>query len=503
MALKQSQHLRLQQKLSPQQIQLMKLIQMPVISLEQRIKEELEMNPALEEEDENTDAEEDFMNEDSSVAEIDNENNNETIDTEDHDTEDTPLQNDDISFEDYVDEDEFTDYKYQLNNTSKDNDFKDAPMREQNDFHDILEEQIGLLNLDPTQLAIGMYLIGCIDDDGYIRRDTNSLVDDLAFTQNVHTSSQEVNEMIKVLQSLDPPGIAARSLQECLLIQLERSPHKTKEIHFAIDIVKKCMDEFSRKHYSKIAMKLEISEEELREILPEITKLNPKPGSTASGEVSQNAQEVIPDFYISSTDGELELNLTSRNMPDLKVSSEYMEMLTRYNKQKDKSSTDASGFIKNKIESAQWFIEALYQRKETLLIAMNAIMKMQSEYFLTGDETKLKPMILKDIAEKVGLDISTVSRVANSKYVSTPFGTFPLKFFFSESLVTDSGEEVSSREVKKILSNFIGAEDKRNPLNDDALCKILKENGYNIARRTVAKYREQLDIPVARMRREI
>jgi RNA polymerase sigma-54 factor len=501
MALRQSQHLRLQQKLSPQQIQLMKLIQLPIMALEQRIKEELELNPALEEDNDNS-VEEDFTNEESSVTDVDNETDAENFETEDRDNEEVSLQNDDISYEDFVDEDEFADYKYQINNSGKDDDLKETPLRELTDFHDVLEEQLGMLDIHDGKYTIGLYLIGCIDDDGYIRRDTHSLVDDLAFTQNIITNDVEVEEMIKVLQSLDPPGIAARSLQECLLLQLERNPHKTKEIHFAIDVVKNCMEEFSRKHYDKIARKLDINEEDLKEILHEITKLNPKPGSTSELS-SQNIQEVIPDFVITSTDGELELSLTSRNMPDLKVSADYLEMLTRYNKAKDKNSKEAAGFIKNKVENAQWFIEALFQRRQTMLIAMNAIMKQQSEYFLTGDETKLKPMILKDIAEKVGLDISTVSRVANSKYVTTPFGTFPLKFFFSESLSTDSGEEVSSREVKKILSDFIGAEDKRKPLTDDALCKILKEKGYNIARRTIAKYREQLDIPVARMRKEI
>ena len=498
MALKQSQHLRLQQKLSPQQIQLMKLIQMPVIELEQRIKEEMEQNPALEE-DEGPDAEEDFTREDSSVSEVDKESD----EAEDHDSDDTPIQNDDISYEDYVDEDEFADYKYQINNNSKDNDFKEAPQRELNDFHDALEEQIGMLALNNTQYTIGLYLIGCIDDDGYRRRDTNSLVDDLAFTQNIHTTVGEVDEMIKMLQSLDPPGIAARDLKECLLIQLERVKYKTKEVYLAIKVVEKCMTEFSRRNYGRIAIKLNIEEEELKYILPEITKLNPKPGSNYSNESSEGARAVIPDFYVSNIDGELELSLISRNMPDLKVSQDYLEMLTRYNKQKDKNSTEASGFIKNKIESAQWFIEALFQRKQTLLIAMNAIMNRQSEFFLTGDETKLKPMIMKDVAEKVGFDISTISRVANSKYVSTPFGTFSLKFFFSESLSMDSGEEASTREVKKILSDFIGAENKSDPLTDDALCKILKEKGYNIARRTIAKYREHLNIPVARMRKEV
>src|SRR5665213_1796107 len=281
MALRQSQHLRLQQKLSPQQIQLMKLIQLPIMALEQRIKEELELNPALEEEDESLDKEEDFMNEESSVNEVDAESDNETIDAEERDTEEITLQNDDISYEDYVDEDEFADYKYQINNSGKDNDLKETPLREFTDFHDVLEEQLGLLDVHEDKYVIGLYLIGCIDDDGYIRRDTHSLVDDLAFTQNIITTDVEVEEMIKILQSLDPPGIAARSLQECLLLQLERNPHTTKEIHYAIDVVKNCMDEFSRKHYDKIAKKLEISEEDLKDILHEITKLNPKPGSTS------------------------------------------------------------------------------------------------------------------------------------------------------------------------------------------------------------------------------
>ncbi|MBS1647592.1 MAG: RNA polymerase factor sigma-54 [Bacteroidetes bacterium] len=495
MALKQSQQLKLQQKLSPQQIQLMKLIQLPIIALEQRIKEELEENPALEEENEHQ-TEDDFSGEDNTDF------TSEENDHESSEAEENSRQNDDIAYEDYVDEDEFSDFKYQINNSGKDSETREIPIKDGMDFHDVLEEQLGLLDLSETQYIIGLYLIGCIEDDGYIRRDTHSLVDDLAFTQNITATDAEVETLIHTLQSLDPAGIAARNLQECLLLQLERHPNKTREIHHAIDIVKNCMDEFSKKHYEKIIRKLAISEEDLKEALHEITKLNPKPGST-SGQAAENVQEIIPDFVLSNTDGELELALTSRNLPDLKISDDYLEMLTRYNKEKDKTAKEASGFIKNKIENAQWFIDALLQRKQTLLIAMNAIMKYQKEYFLSGDETKLKPMILKDIAEKVGLDISTISRVANSKYITTPFGTFPLKFFFSESLSTESGEEVSSREVKKILSDFIHTEDKRHPLTDDALGKMLKEKGYNIARRTIAKYREQLDIPVARMRKQI
>lgn len=493
MALKQTQSLRLQQKLSPQQIQLMKLIQLPVMALEQRIKEELETNPALEEEsDSTTENEEEFSADEAPTTEDDREPD---------DTDSSISKEDDVSYEDFVDEDEFADYKYQVSNSGKDNDFKEIPIRETTDFHDVLEEQLGLLDLDEKLYTIGLYLIGCIDDDGYIRRDTGSIVDDLAFTQNISATPEEVEQMIKMLQKFDPPGIAARSLQECLLLQLERSEEQTREVQLAIEVVKQCMEEFSKKHYDKIARKLNIPEEDLKDVIGEITKLNPKPGG--AGQSMQSIQEVIPDFVITTNNGEPELSLTSRNMPDLKVSPEYLEMLTRYNKQKDKTAKEASGFIKNKIESAQWFIDALFQRQQTLLLAMNAIMQYQKEYFVTGDETKLKPMILKDIAEKVGLDISTVSRVANSKYVTTSFGTFPLKYFFSESLSTDSGEEVSSREVKKILEDCISAENKKKPLTDDALCKILKDKGYNIARRTVAKYREQLDIPVARMRKEI
>ena len=500
MALRQTHFLKLQQRLSPQQIQLLKLIQLPIMALEQRIKQELELNPALEEENESLDTEEDFTNED--TPEIDRETDGEINDKEEPETDEMELPRDDSSYEDYVDEDEYAEYKYQVNNKGKDDDFKEIPAKELTDFHDVLEEQLGLLDISETQYVIGLYLIGCIDYDGYIRRDTNSLVDDLAFTQNVITTATEVEEVIKMLQAFDPSGIAARNLQECLLLQLNRMPNQTREIHFATDIIRQCMEEFSSKRYDKIIQVLGISEEELKDALAEITKLNPKPGGT-SGQTISSGQEIIPDIVISSNNGELELSLISRNLPDLKVSKEYLEMLTRYNKQKDKGSKDAAGFIKNKIENAQWFIDALLERRKTILISANAIMKHQAEYFHTGDETKLKPMILKDIAEKVGLDISTVSRVVNSKYVNTPFGTFSLKYFFSESLSTDSGEEVSTRQVKKILTDLVANEDKRNPLTDEGLQKALKEKGYNLARRTIAKYREILEIPVARMRRGI
>ena len=377
MALRQTQQLRLQQKLSPQQIQLMKMIQLPVMALEQRIKEEIETNPALEEENNEEETTDDF-NDDLEAPVGDDLEKNEEEENE------APIQHDEVSYEDFVDEDEYADYKYQVNNQGKDNDFKESPLREVTDFHDQLEEQLGLLELNEKQYTIGLYLIGCIDDDGYIRRDSGSLVDDLAFTQNINATETEVEELIKVLQKLDPPGIAARSLQECLLLQLERNPHHTREVHYAMDVVKKCMDEFSKKHYDKIAAALELNESDLKDILAEIIKLNPKPGS-ASAQAGQNIQEVIPDFVITTNEGELELSLNSRNMPELKISKEYMEMLTRYNLAKDKTSKEASGFIKNKIENAQWFIDALMQRQRTLLICMNTIMKFQKEYFLSRE----------------------------------------------------------------------------------------------------------------------
>lgn len=495
MALRQAQTLKLQQKLSPQQIQLMKLLQLPTIALEQRIKEELEANPALEEgndeaEDEIQDEFEDDVN-DGEENEFDEEGEAEP-----------ERMDDEISFEDYMDEEESADYKYEITNAGKDDDHKEAPLSVGPDFHDLLEEQLGLRDLSDHEYQIGLYLIGCIDEDGYLRRDLDSVVDDIAFSQNITTNVEELESVLKTMQSFDPPGVGARNLQECLLLQLERKNPRTREIHFAIDVVKHYMDEFSKKHYDKIARHLDVEDEdELKDIINEITHLNPKPGGASSN--NSIAGDIVPDFVINNSDGKLELSLNQRNMPELKLSKEYLEMLTEYSKNKDRSSKEASTFVKSKIESAQWFIDALFQRQQTLLVTMNSIMKHQEEYFMTGDETKLKPMILKDIAESIGLDISTVSRVANSKYVTTPFGNFLLKSFFSESLSTDSGEEVSTREVKKILKDCIDEENKKKPLTDDALMVILKEKGYNIARRTIAKYREQLDIPVARLRKEI
>ncbi|MFN5182019.1 MAG: RNA polymerase factor sigma-54 [Bacteroidota bacterium] len=493
--LKQGQFLKQLQKLSPQQIQLMKLLQLPTTALEQRIKEELEANPALEE---GTDEEDEINNEE----EIERDDEIEGSENDADDESEIEKIDDELDLEDYMDDVEAAEYKYEINNNGKDVEQREVPLSVGPGYHDLLEQQLGLRDITDHQYTIGIYLIGCIDDDGYLRRDLDSIVDDIAFSQNITTNVDELMVILEIIQSFDPPGTGARDLQECLLLQLDRKQVKTKETHFAIEVIKKFMDEFSKKHYEKIAKKLDIDEEELKEVIEEITQLNPRPGSS-SGETERIVSEVVPDFILSVADGKIELGLNQRNMPELKVSKEYIEMLRQYSKSKDKSGKEAGTFVKGKIENAQWFIDALLQRQQTLLLTMHAIIEYQKEYFLSGDETKMKPMILKDIAEKIGLDISTISRVANSKYIITPYGTFLLKSFFSESLSTESGEEVSTREVKKILEDCISAENKKKPLTDDALAKILKQKGYNIARRTVAKYREQLDIPVARLRKEI
>lgn len=483
--LRQVQSQKLLQKLSPQQIQLMKLLQLPTIALEQRIKEEMEINPALEEgeeEEEENELENEFEEE---------------ISSEDEN------QREDFSISDYMDDDEGASYKLKVNNTSPDEERKEIPFSVGVSFQDMLESQLGMKDLDDREYQIALYLIGNLDDDGYLRRDIPSIVDDIAFSQNISTNEEEMEKLLRVIQEFDPAGVGARDLQECLLIQLRRKQPQIGIIQLATEVVEKQMDEFSKKHYDKISKKLEIDEEILKDVIHEILKLNPRPGnSMADGQKS--FQQVIPDFLISVDEaGELQLTLNSRNAPELRISKAYTKMMEEYSKTKDKANKEASMFIKQKLDGAKWFIDAIQQRSYTLLYTMNAIMEYQREYFLEGDETLLKPMILKDIAEKVGLDISTISRVANSKYVQTPFGTFLLKTFFSESLSTDSGEEVSTREVKKILEDCIAAESKKKPLTDDKLTKILKEKGYNIARRTIAKYREQLDIPVARLRKEL
>lgn len=487
--LRQNLSQKLLQKLSPQQIQLMKMLQLPTIALEQRIKEEMEANPALEEGEE---VEEEENKEDEDIL------SDETGDDENEDG----LEKDDFSMDEYINEDEGESYKTKANNASADDEHREIPVTSAISLQEILENQLGLQDLDDHKYQVALYLIGNIDDEGYLRRDLASIVDDIAFSQNITTTEQELLDMLHIIQQFDPAGVGARDLQECLLLQLQRKDDRYVEIALAIEVVKNHMEEFSKKHYEKIQKKLELDEEQLKEVIHEIVKLDPKPGNS-SGDNQKNIQEIIPDFILTNSDGILELSLNSRNQPELRVSKDYQQMQDEYSKAKDKQSKEASSFVKQKIESARWFIDAIKQRENTLMATMRTIMEYQFEYFLEGDEAKLKPMILKDIADRTGLDISTISRVTNSKYVQTQFGTFPLKSFFSESLSTDSGEEVSSKEVKKILQDNIAAESKKKPLTDDALTKLLTEKGYNIARRTVAKYREMLGIPVARMRKEL
>lgn len=486
MALRQTQQLKLLQKLSPQQIQLMKLLQVPTSELEQRIKEELEINPALEEGDHEDDEKFDDEKDEFSNEEDGNSDNERDYDINDYLEDDTP------------------DYKTKSNNHSSDDDDKVIPIAQGDSFQEVLIEQLNLRNLSERHKQIGAYIIGNLDEDGYLRREVDALVDDLAFSQNISTDEKEIERVLHVVQHLDPPGIGARTLQECLILQLKRADSDDLGTEVAISVLERCFEEFSKKHYDKIMKKLHLTDETLKEAIDEIVKLNPKPGGSVK-ESSKNVQTIIPDFFIHEENNKLELTLNSRNAPQLKISRDYAEMLKDYQAKKggDDKNKEAVQFVRQRIDSAKWFIDAIVQRQQTLLLVMNTIMQLQKEYFLSGDETKLKPMILKDIADIVGMDISTVSRVANSKYVQTHFGTFLLKSFFSESLQTESGEEVSAREVKKILSDAIGGEDKKNPLTDDELAKLLKDKGYTIARRTVAKYREQLNIPVARMRKEI
>lgn len=482
------------QKLSPQQILLMKLLQIPTMELSSRIKEEIEENPALEEK-------ENEVVED----EIHNDEDNDFDDNQDYDNDDyDPLSD----FDDYMQDDDDDDaaYKLRTNNYSPDDERYEAPISNEESFQDILIQQLGYRNLDEKKYKIGTYIIGNLDDSGYLSRPISGIIDDLLFTQNLDVSEEEVTEVLRIIQDFDPAGVGATNLQECLLIQLHRLQDENDEddidYTLPIIIIEQYFSEFTKKHYDKIVKKSGISERQFRAALKEILKLNPKPGGTVGG--SQRSNYVIPDFTIYNNCGKLELTLNSRNAPELHVNKDYVEMLNDFAKQKNnKSNKEAINFVKNKIESAKWFIEAVKQRHNTLYVTMEAIMNYQKEYFLTGDETKLKPMILKDISEKVGLDISTISRVANSKYVQTAYGTFSLKSFFSESLTNDDGEEVSTREIKKILMDCIEQEDKSKPLTDDVLTQILKEKGYNIARRTIAKYREQLDIPVARLRKEL
>ncbi|MDB4010252.1 RNA polymerase factor sigma-54 [Polaribacter sp.] len=484
--LKQSLHYKLLQKLSPQQIQLMKLIQLPTQAFEERIKQEIEENTALEIGKEEPESFEDTL-----------ENEYDDAGTESIDTEN-------INIDEYLSDDDIPSYKTQANNYSEDDEEKNVPYAAGITFHQSLKSQLDTFRFNEEERLIAEFLVGSIDDSGYIRRDILDLVDDLAFTANVFTTEEKVITILKtVIHTLDPIGIGARDLRECLIIQL-KGKEKTKIRKLSIEILETAFDHFVKKHYRQLQERFTISEEELKAVTVEISKLNPKPGSSYVGN-SKIAEQIVPDFSIKILDGELDLSLNSRNAPELHISREYNNMLKGYQEatSKSKSQKDAVFFIKQKLDAAKWFIDAIKQRQQTLLVTMNMIMHYQLDYFLSGDERKLKPMILKDIADQIQMDISTVSRVANSKYVSTPYGTKLIKEFFSESMKNDQGEEVSTKEIKKILETVISEEDKRKPLTDEKLAILLKEKGYPIARRTIAKYREQLELPVARLRKEI
>lgn len=480
--LKQRLNLKLSQKLSPQQIQLMKLIQLPTLAFEQRVKQEYEENPALDTGKEKDEFEDEF------------ENNQD----DDHDIIET-----EFDVDDYLSDDEVPSYKLKANNYSADDEDKQVPYASGTSFSQYLKTQLQTFTFKGDQEEIAFFLVGSVDDSGYIRRSLIDIVDDLAFTQNIYTDEEAVKKALKIVQSLDPAGVGARDLRECLLIQLQRKD-KTESVDLAYRIIDEAFDKFSKKHYDKLLQKFSISEDKLKKAVEEIEHLNPKPGASYSGN-SKSVEHVIPDFAIHIKNGELELTLNGRNAPEMHISRDYSNMLKGYKEAttKTKEQKEAVFFIKQKLDSAKWFIDAIKQRQETLYSTMYSIMMHQKEYFMTGDERTLKPMILKDIAEKIDMDISTVSRVANSKYVETPYGTFLIKSFFSESMKNEEGEDVSTREIKKILEMTIEAEDKKKPHTDAKLASILKEKGYPIARRTIAKYREQLDVPVARLRKEI
>ena len=475
----------------------MKLLQVPTANLEERIKEELEENPALEvtEEDGSDSATDDILEDFETKA--DDEFDAEATSEDEYDN---------IDISDYVNDfdDDVADYKLRDDNYPEMEEQKTIPYKIETSFHELLLSQLGMMVLDERSMRIAEQIVGSIDDDGYLRREISSIVDDLAFRQNIDATEEEIAGIIKKIQQFDPPGVAARDLQECLLIQLHRKKGEGKALDLAIEVLTNYFDEFTKKHYDKIQRGLNLTDDQFKEVINQIIKLNPKPGGNI-GEGSKAESYVVPDFFIFNNAGKLELTLNMKNAPDLRISGGYKDMLKEYEKgsKKDRRQKEAVLFIKQKIDAAKWFIDAIKQRQQTLFNTMQTIMEYQNEFFLTGDETSLRPMILKDIAERTGLDISTVSRVANSKFVQTEFGTYRLKFFFSESLSTESGEEVSTREVKKILSDLIGDESKKKPLSDERLTELLQEKGYNIARRTVAKYREQLNIPVARLRKEI
>tara|TARA_R110002051_G_scaffold159536_4_gene230971 strand:+ start:9955 stop:11418 length:1464 start_codon:yes stop_codon:yes gene_type:complete len=486
--LKQYLSFKLSQKLSPQQIQLMKLIQLPTQAFEQRLKQELEENPALETGKEELDNFEDTYEDDV----YNDESDSDSINAED------------INIDEYLSDDEIPEYRTQVNNYSADDEEKTVPYAAGTSFNQYLINQLNTFYLSDEEWFIAEFLVGSIDESGYIRRAIPDILDDLAFTQNIYTDEAAIRKTLKIVQELDPPGVGATSLEECLIIQLKRK-ELNPSVELAIQILEKSFEQFTKKHYQKLLQKHNITEEELKNSISEIEKLNPKPGGSYSGGNTRMVEHIVPDFSIKIVDGELELTLNGRNAPELHISKDYNNMLEGYKnaKEKSKAQKDTVQFIKQKLDAAKWFIDAIKQRQQTLFVTMNTIMHYQKEYFLSGDERKLRPMILKDIADKIDMDVSTVSRVANSKYVDTPYGTKLIKEYFSESMKNDQGEDVSTKEIKKILETVIGEESKRKPLTDDKLADILKEKGYPIARRTVAKYREQLSIPVARMRKEI
>ena len=482
--LKQQLQLKLSQKLSPQQIQLMKLIQLSTLDLEQRIQSELGENPALEKGKE---------------IEVNSILSNEYDDSQ----QDQNINTEDFNIDSYLSDDEIPSYRVSANNQSNDDDEKMIPFSGGVSFHEYLGSQLQSLILDDSERPVAEFLIGSIDNSGYIRRTEEDLIDDLAFTQNIIVNKSQLKSVLIKIQSLDPPGVGARSLQECLSIQLSRKKQDRPLISLSKSIIDNAFNEFSRKHYKKLQDRFNINEEELRSVFDEIAKLNPKPGGALS-EGSQN-NHIVPDFLLSINNGKLEVNLNKRNIPDLRISNSYKEMLSGYAgaPEKNKSMQEAVLFIKQKLDAAKWFIDAIEQRYQTLFLTISAIVEYQSSYFLTGDEQNLKPMILRDIADKIKMDISTVSRVANSKYIDTPYGVKLLKSFFSEGMKKDDGEDVSTIEIKKILKDLIANENKKKPVTDQVISVLLKEKGYNIARRTVAKYREQMDIPVARLRKSI
>lgn len=475
----------LQQKLSPQQIQFIKLLQVPTAELEARIEEELEINPALEEGE-------------------DQEGPEENLDENEPEQQEAAQNEEEVDIQDYLGDDEYSGYKMQ--GDGDDDEEREMPIPMASSLHEQLMAQLDFLGLNEHQYNIGKQLVGSIESDGYIRRELESIVNDLAFSQGIETTAEEVESILKKIQTFDPPGIAARDLQECLLLQLDRMDNGHDiDVAVAKKIIAECYEEFTKKHYQKIQKKLDTEDEEfVRDAVELIIKLNPKPGGGGANAVVKN-QYIIPDFILTNNNGKLELALNSRNAPELRISRNYTEMFKAYDKsdKRDKKLKEAVSFVKQKLDAAKWFIDAIKQRQHTLLRTMKAIIDFQYDFFLEGDETKLRPMILKDIANMINMDISTVSRVASSKAVQTDFGIFPLKYFFSEGISTDSGEEVSSREVKQIIKDIIEKEDKNKPYSDDKLEKILNDKGYNIARRTVAKYREQLNIPVARLRKEM